>query len=135
MNGDSFLNALKHVHSHVPVVMYSGQHNMDLAIKTLKLGANDFVAKDEHGFEKITQTSQHILQFIKRQYKERIERKNRIGVSALIGILIVTTFAVSQIRPDYLPVFFISAIVGGILFSVINIFSAEIRRKFHFYHL
>lgn len=132
MNGDRFLKELNHLHSHVPVVIYSGRHNMDLAIRALKLGARDFVAKDDHGFEKITQTSHQILNFIKRKYNEKTERKNLIAVSVLVGILIVTAFVISQFRPDFLPVFFIAALGGGILFSLFNIFSSDIRRAIHF---
>lgn len=132
MNGDMFLNKLKKMHARVPVVIYSGNHSLDLAFKTIKLGAKVFVPKEEHGFERITRASGQILQYLNRNYEEKAEKMNLIGISSVIGLLIITVFVISHFYPDLLPMIFISAMAAGIFVSLYNIFS-DLKFNTHFY--
>lgn len=131
MNGDRLLSMLRQTHSEIPVVIYSGQPSVDVAAKTMELGAKDYLAKDENGFEKIAQTSALILKTLKLEYKRRVERNAMFGVSTLILLFVTATLIISNVRPDYLFPFFITSLSLAVLVSVINFFLPDIRRKFH----
>lgn len=53
MKGDRLLQEIKIRNSHVPVIIISAQEEIEVAVALLKMGAQDYIIKDEHTKEKL----------------------------------------------------------------------------------
>ncbi|MDW8346803.1 MAG: response regulator [Bacteroidia bacterium] len=102
MNG---IETLKKIHEHypdMPVIMWSGQEDIHVAIECFEQGAYSYVVKDRNGISKIGRSIGHIQDKIRLRkendvLREKIKRKQRT-VYALIAVsfvLLVTLIAVS----------------------------------------
>ncbi len=48
MNGDDFLNKVKCLDPHIPIIIYSSTKSFKLAVKLIKLGAEDFIPRTDN---------------------------------------------------------------------------------------
>src|SRR5256885_13731052 len=69
-DGLAFLAELKQQGVTTPVVMMSGQAHIEMAVKTARLGANEFL-------EKPVSTDKHLLRFANALKVQRLESENR----------------------------------------------------------
>ncbi|MFL5764270.1 MAG: response regulator [Bacteroidia bacterium] len=53
MDGRSVLQKIRQTNSRVPVVMLSGQNQIEIALDTIRNGANDYIVKNDNAFLKI----------------------------------------------------------------------------------
>lgn len=60
MNGDEVLRRFRQDHPTVPVVLLSGQEDINVAVRLLKEGAYDYIVKDRNARERLLNALQHI---------------------------------------------------------------------------
>jgi len=77
-DGIEILDFVQHDYSQVPVIMISGHGNIELAVKTIKKGAFDFIEKPL-SLEKVVVTVNKALEF-KRLQQENLDLRSRIKV-------------------------------------------------------
>lgn len=53
MDGIQTLKKIKEFNQDIKVIVFSGQENVDVAAKSLKFGASDYVKKNEYAYNKI----------------------------------------------------------------------------------
>ncbi|MGE0560454.1 MAG: response regulator [Flavobacteriales bacterium] len=55
MNGDDFLNKVKYLNPHIPIIIYSSTKSFKLAIRLIKLGAEDFIPRTDNFIEELVE--------------------------------------------------------------------------------
>lgn len=95
MNGEEVLEKIRARAPKLPVIMLTGQEDMNSALRIMKKGANDYILKDELFFEALLKSMKSIFEF--REMKDEIinlrgkTRKLTVRLSAAMSILVVTT--------------------------------------------
>jgi len=90
MDGLSFLQKLREKDPYVPVVVMSGQANLDMAIRATRLGALDFVEKPV-GLDRLLVTLRNALRL------DRLERENR-DLRSETGTLLGASAPMQRVR-------------------------------------
>lgn len=99
-NGLVVLNRIKEINKVIPVIMFTGQHDLKLAVNLIHAGAVDYIDKNEDSFlENINNSVRNIFKYedTVRQLKKieqriLIDKKQIMGLVTLCTILIVTLF-------------------------------------------
>jgi two-component system OmpR family response regulator len=88
MDGRSVLQKIRQTDPRVPVIMLSGQNKIEVALDTIKNGANDYIVKNDNAFLKIMNIVKHA---IKESFASQ-KRKFYAGWAAMVvsGICIVS---------------------------------------------
>lgn len=88
MNGIKVLDRIKEEFPETPVVMMSGQDNMEFAVKIMRHGSYDYVVKSSNVFMRVRNIIQNIIYTfrLKREVKEY--KKRMIALLTTIGITI-----------------------------------------------
>ncbi len=99
-NGGSILMFLKQHHPKVPVIILSGNSQVDLAVSLLKMGAVDYIQKDKYFFDRLLKTVANILKIkkyrselteLKKQntkYKKRLLIYGLVSIASVIGLFL-----------------------------------------------
>jgi len=94
MNGDKLLKEIKARNSHLPVIVISGQEEINVAVELLKIGAKDYIIKDDHTKDQLWKSIIHIrenlslrheVEVLKEQLGQKYSFENTIiGQSAAV---------------------------------------------------
>lgn len=94
MSGEDVLKQIRDYDSNIPVIIISGQQEIGIAVQLLKLGAYDYIAKDEETRERLNYSIHNArknislikeINFLKQELSEKYEFGNSIiGVSPAI---------------------------------------------------
>ncbi len=87
MNGNQILNKIKKVLPYLPVIILSAQETLSVAVQALKLGAYDYVLKDEYAFERIEDLLEKIIRLQKLEKEERQLKRMKVYFSIAIVII------------------------------------------------
>lgn len=75
-NGLTILKKIKTINSKIPVIVFSGQHNLKTAIQLINAGASDYVDKNSESFhEEIITGIRGIFEF--EDFEQKIEETKR----------------------------------------------------------
>ncbi len=88
MNGLKILDRIKKDLPKIPVVMLSGQEDIDIAVKTMKYGSFDYVIKKENGFMRVRSIIQNVIYDFRIKKEMKIYKGDMIFLFATIGITI-----------------------------------------------
>src|SRR5438874_2721344 len=69
MNGDQMLAHIKIKYPNIPVIMYSSQNNIEVIMRLMKLGAVDFIPKENNFIKKISNIALKQVNKIKTEYE------------------------------------------------------------------
>lgn len=87
MDGLKVLDKVKSAEPEIPVIMFSGQDHMDVAIDTMKHGAFDYIVKNERLFVRVQNGIKNVLHRFALQ-EDMDEYKFKTKISMLILTLI-----------------------------------------------
>lgn len=92
-NGIDVLKEIKSLNPSMEVIMFSGQKEMSVAVKSLKFGAHDYIIKNELSFE-VLEASIEKLDKINLLIKRRIRSHNiKIAVfTIIISFIVIGSF-------------------------------------------
>jgi DNA-binding NtrC family response regulator len=93
--GMDVLRHIKSINPDIQVIFLSGQEAMDVALKTLKYGAFDYIIKNENAMERLTLVINNIVKL--RELSERKQEEKHIlnaGLTLAISILLVVVMAI-----------------------------------------
>ena len=78
ISGDKLLKELKSRNKNIPIVVISGQEEINVAVNLLKAGARDYIIKDEHTKEQLWKSIIHIRENL--SLKQEVEElKEQLG--------------------------------------------------------
>lgn len=124
MNGDKFLSAIKNQNHSIPVIIYSSHLSVELALNTIKMGAEEFVVKDSMGIQKISLVAARFIRRMQLNYSKKIEKRHVITLVSVTALFIALVFTTSKVAPELLPYLFVSALViamgGHLLLSAFH---------------
>ena len=90
IDGIEVLKQYKKVHSHAEFIFLSGQDSVDVAVNTLKLGAFDYIVKDQMALKKLADKISRIMTMHK---LVKSNRRYKIGIIlffvALVALIIL----------------------------------------------
>ncbi len=100
IDGIEVLKATKKIHPHTEFIFLSGQDSVDVAINTMKLGAYDYIVKDQMALKKMADKIAKILA-VQKLVKSNKRYKTGIALFfvALI-VIILLLISLSVIFPD-----------------------------------
>jgi DNA-binding NtrC family response regulator len=80
MNGDTLLRKIQEVNTSIPVIVISGQEDIEVAINFLKQGAKDYIIKDDHTKEMLWNAILKVKENLElkkevEELKEQLEQK------------------------------------------------------------
>lgn len=90
MNGVQVLEKIKLTHPEAAVIMLSGQDKMQVAIDSMKLGAYDYVVKNENAFLRAQNVIKNAMASLKMS-RELKYYKNFMRIIALVIAVIIIT--------------------------------------------
>lgn len=92
MNGVEVLIKAKKISPNVEFIFLSGNDNIDIAINSMKYGANNYIVKDQKALQKLVQKIHQI-----KSVSEMVTTKKRFKLGVILffaglGILVIITF-------------------------------------------
>jgi two-component system OmpR family response regulator len=96
MNGSQILRKIKQSHPEIPVIVMSGQEEVDVAIETLKSGAFDYVSKKQDVLLKMKSVIRRAIDSIAETRQIKTARIV-INIIALIALVILAAIVVDRI--------------------------------------
>lgn len=80
MNGDELLKKIQDINKAIPVIVISGQEEIEVAVKFLKQGAKDYIIKDDHAKEMLWNSILKVRENVElkkevEELKEQLEQK------------------------------------------------------------
>ncbi len=91
MNGLDVLNTIKKVNPKIQVIFLSAQETLEVAIKSLKLKAYDYIIKDEHAFDKLFELIAKITrQGNLREEEDKLKKLKTIFFISLLVLAVLT---------------------------------------------
>ncbi|HEY5511897.1 MAG TPA: response regulator [Prolixibacteraceae bacterium] len=100
IDGIEVLKATKKKHPHTEFIFLSGQDSVDVAINTMKLGAYDYIVKDQMALKKMVDK---ITKIIAMQRLVRNNRRYKTGIVLFflaLALLVVLFASLSLIYPN-----------------------------------
>lgn len=102
-NGLEILKRIKKVKPDIPILMLSGNENIDLVIKSIRYGADDFIVKDSNAFTRLSKDISNALNALmyKNQEKqqESYAKYMTLGLVVLLAVVIVSFYFLPNITP------------------------------------
>ena len=100
IDGIEVLKATKKIHPYTEFIFLSGQDSVDVAINTMKLGAYDYIVKDQMALKKMADKITKILAV---QMLVKNNKRYKTGIALFfvaLGAIILILLALSFIYPD-----------------------------------
>jgi DNA-binding NarL/FixJ family response regulator len=97
MNGVQVLKKIKKTHPKTEVVMLSGWDNVAVATTSIKLGAFDYVVKNEHALLNVRNKIKNIFRKFRIMKQLREERIAKWVISGIFGICLIFSFFADKI--------------------------------------
>ncbi len=101
MNGIEFLEALNQQNRNIPVIMFTGKGDENVAVRTIKMGAKEYLVKSEDAFTLLPTVIEKVLREEKlKKSLQKSEEKYRILIdSATVGIVVTWNGFLKLVNP------------------------------------
>lgn len=120
MNGISLLKRLKIFNPDIKVLMITSSEDINIATECFKLGAYDYIVKNQESFDKLNKLTQRIYKGLINLQKEA-KHRNHIILLALIMIVTIGFSSLMQYTyPTYAPIALFISIVIISLYALWN---------------
>lgn len=124
-NGLEILKRIKRVKPDLPILMLSGSENIELAIKSIRYGASDYIVKNSNAFARLSKDINKMLNSIMHQNWEKQQNNYAkymtLGLIVVLFVVIVTSYFIPSITPRLI----ISFVVIGIIAVIIDLVRVE----------
>jgi DNA-binding NtrC family response regulator len=101
-DGMRVLDWIKKEDPDINVVMLTGEDDIEVASKSFKHGASDYVVKTETKFRKINYSLSNLFKIIEAKQETKKYKRMMIAVFAWIGVLIITIAVIKALNPSLL---------------------------------
>ena len=101
-NGLVILDWIKKENPETNVIMLTGVDNIEIALKSFKHGAADYVVKTETQFKKINYSLLNLFKIIKANRRTKKYQNIIVGMTASIALMIVILISIQIFRPLFL---------------------------------
>ena len=101
-NGIQVLDWLKKENSEINVIMLTSEDSIEIASKSFKHGASDYVVKTETKFRKINYSLSNVFKVIEAKSEARKYKRMVVTVCVWVAILIVVTAVIKVCYPHLL---------------------------------
>jgi two-component system OmpR family response regulator len=98
-DGIKIMDWIKQENQETNVIMLSSEDNIDIALKSLKHGACDYVVKSETKFRKINYSLMHLFKLMEAKGEAKRYRNLVVGLSICILLLIGAAVAIQLFSP------------------------------------
>ncbi len=95
VNGLEFMLHVERDHSHIDFIFLSAQNKVDIAVKIMKLGAGDYIIKNEQAPKKLVEAIERLKDSTKREKQTFGFRLGVIGFFILLFLIIMIITFVS----------------------------------------
>ncbi|HBS86006.1 MAG: hypothetical protein A2W91_08385 [Bacteroidetes bacterium GWF2_38_335] len=103
-NGIKILDQIKKEKPETYVIMLTGEDNIDIALKSFKHGASDYVVKTDTQFRKIIYSLFNLLRLMSAKNEALRYKRMVMAISLGVAMLIGGTIAIEIIYPDFFVV-------------------------------
>ena len=101
-DGIQVLDWVKKENPEVNVIMLTSDDNIEIALKSFKHGAVDYVVKSETKFRKINYSLSHLFNVMEARKEAKKYKRMVVTVFVWIGLLLALTAAIKVFYPDLL---------------------------------
>ena len=91
INGIEFMRKVKEEHPEIEFIFLSAQNKIPVAIKVMKLGAADYIIKNEQAPYRLVRSIEQLLAVIK---KEKVQKGFNIGIVGFFIMLFIIIMAI-----------------------------------------
>lgn len=105
MDGIEVLKHVKKIHPHTEFIFLSGQDSVDIAVNTLKLGAYDYIVKDQMALKKMVDKIHKIMAMQKLLKSNRRYKTGILLFFLALGIILLLLIGLSILFPDKITIF------------------------------
>lgn len=135
MNGDKLLRQIKRRHPDVSVIIMSSQENIEIAISTVREGAEDYVVKNSKAVNNLSLLARKLIIKMKSiEYQE--ENKKIIKTLLTVFVLVSAPIICLLFIASYLvPYFIISLIICSLSLVVVSYAKPSILSKWKFLNI
>lgn len=105
MDGIEVLKHVKKMHPHTEFIFLSGQDSVDIAVNTLKLGAYDYIVKDQMALKKMVDKIHKILAMQKLIKSNRRYKTGILLFFMALGVILFLLIGLSILFPDKINIF------------------------------
>ena len=98
IDGIEVLKHVKKIHPHTEFIFLSGQDSVDVAVNTLKLGAFDYIVKDQMALKKLNDKITKILSI---QKLVKSNRRYKTGIALFFVALVIIILIIASLTVFY----------------------------------
>jgi len=124
MNGDALLERIKYSYPDLPVIMYSASKNVNLIVDMMKMGALDFVNRNQEFEPHLMSVVSNTLEKLKAQGDEKLIKR---GIWISLALLLIGSVAVYISSPGIF-----AYLVIGLLVTIFALFALSFLKVFNF---
>lgn len=95
MNGLQLMRKIKAGHHIVDFIFLSGQNDLEIAVQIMKLGAADYIVKNNNAPQKLLQSIKRLVGSTKRQHLKEGFRIGVVGFFVLLFLVILIILLIS----------------------------------------
>ncbi len=105
-NGIEILKKIKELNPLLPVIMFTGTGNEEVAVESMKLGLDDYVIKSPKHFKRLPFSVKSVLDNVKHKIREKLaeEKYKKIFESVPVGIINLYNWIIHEINPYALEI-------------------------------
>lgn len=96
MNGNQILAKLKKAFPKLPIILLSAHDTLNVAVQALKLGAYDYVIKNEYTFERIEDLLQKIYRLRQLEKEEQQFKRMKVYFSMSIVVIFILLLSLNH---------------------------------------
>jgi len=105
IDGIEVLKLVKKTHPHTEFIFLSGQDSVDVAVNTLKMGAYDYIVKDQMALKKLIDK---ITKILATQKLIRNNRRYKTGIALFflaLAVILLFLLGLSMLYPNKINIF------------------------------
>jgi DNA-binding NarL/FixJ family response regulator len=124
-SGLEILKRIKRVRPDIPILMVSDSENIDMAIKSIRYGAADYILKNDNAFARLSKDINKVLN--SSMHKNWEKQQNNYAKNMTVGLIMVLfgVMLTSYFFPKITPRLIIVFIAIGIIAIIIDLFRVE----------
>ncbi len=101
-DGIKVLDGIKKENYHTNVIILTVDDNIDIALKSFRHGASDYIVKTETAFRKINYSLLHLFKMMEAKSDAKRYRRMTIGLVLSVAVVIVVVIAIQIFNPTFL---------------------------------
>jgi DNA-binding NtrC family response regulator len=130
ISGEQMIEFIRGNFPHIPVIAYSSKKSLDQAVRSMKLGALDFIPKERHFLHKLADSARKNLVSIKNHYREKLA----IRLIMFCCFVLATTLLLLNIINPHILMYFMICVVAVWFLWIFIVDEFRFRRTSDLHH-